>query len=399
MQTLTAEKNPLARRITSIDLLRGSIMIIMALDHVRDYFNADALKFDPLDLSKTNGALFFTRWITHFCAPLFMFLSGTSAFFVSQRKTKKELSSWLIKRGLWLVILEFTVVRFGWYFNLFSPDIDFIVIWALGISMISLGLLVHFPKKFILGFGLLLVLGHNLLDGINVPGQGTAAFLWALLHQVNLFPVGRWQVLVLYPIIPWIGVMALGFCLGSLYSSSFPADRRRKILLWLGLSMIFLFIIVRAVNVYGDPSPRDSGSSAFFSFLSFLRVTKYPPSLDYLLMTLGPGILFLALSERIRGSLSEKIMVYGRVPMFYYLCHIYLMHLLALIATQCCGHRWTDMILNTFPNGEPHLKGYGFSLGVTYLVWMLVVLSLYPLCKRYDRYKMANKQKWWLSYL
>jgi uncharacterized membrane protein len=388
-------------RIASIDLLRGLIMIIMALDHVRDYFHADSLIYSPTDLSKTTGILFFTRWITHYCAPLFMFLSGTSASFVGERKTIPELSSFLLKRGIWLIFLEFTVVRLGWYFNLFAHEFDFIVIWALGFSMVVLGLLVRMPRKFILVFGLLLVFGHNLLDTVRVSGGGIGSFLWSLVHVPNFVPWHGYLITTIYPVVPWIGVMALGYCLGSLYTGGFPAERRRPVLLWLGFAAIALFIVIRYINHYGDPSPWKARPSALFTVLSFINTSKYPPSLLYLLMTLGPALLFLAWSESAKGWFSRQVMIYGRVPMFYYILHIYLLHLIAVFATTFCGHSPGDMILDHFIGlaDAPRLNGYGFSLGVTYAVWAFVVLALYLPCRWYDRYKRAHKEKWWLSYI
>ncbi|HEY6504502.1 MAG TPA: heparan-alpha-glucosaminide N-acetyltransferase domain-containing protein, partial [Chitinophagaceae bacterium] len=202
-------------RVESIDLLRGLIMIIMALDHVRDYFHAGAVVFDPTDLSQTNIILYFTRWITHFCAPVFMFLSGTSAFLVGERKGRKALSRFLLTRGLWLVFLEFTVVNFGWYFNFPQPSIDFLVIWALGISMIALAGLIYLPLPWILFISLAMVFGHNLLDDISVPGNDLSSILWSLFHQANFYQFKDFTLFVGYPVIPWIGVMALGYCLGK----------------------------------------------------------------------------------------------------------------------------------------------------------------------------------------
>jgi len=400
MQPLTVNRPANITRIASIDWLRGLIMVIMALDHIRDYFHADALIYDPLDLNKTTPVLFFTRWITHFCAPVFMFLSGVSACLVGGRRSKKELSGWLLKRGIWLIILEFTISRFGWYFNLFAHEFDFIVIWALGVSMIALSALVYGSRSFILVFGLLMVAGHNLLDGISVSGNTIGAFGWSLLHSVGFFSFKGYSIVVLYPVIPWIGVMALGYWLGGLYSKEVPAERRKKILFRLGSVLILLFILIRWINVYGDRSHWKPQSSSFYTFLSFLNTSKYPPSLLYLLMTLGPAILLLAAMERSPGWLGRKISVFGRVPLFYYFAHIYLMHLLAMIATSFCGHTWRDMIFNVFIGFDPGpLKGYGFSLGIVYGVWIFVVLLLYPLCRWYDRYKSTHKDKWWLSYL
>ena len=388
------------KRITSIDLLRGSVMIIMALDHVRDYFHAGAYLYDPLDLDKASVALFFTRWITHFCAPVFMFLAGTSAFLIGQKKTKKELSIFLFTRGLWLVLLELTLINFEWNFDITFTNVYFIVIWALGISMIVLAGLIHLPKKLILLIGIVLVAGHNLLDNIHVPGNTLRSFGWSLLHDSNFFNWSGKNVLIGYPVIPWIGIMALGYCLGTLYTPVFSAERRKKILLMIGGSAIVLFILIRFVNRYGDPAPWSQQQSALYSFLSFIKVTKYPPSLLYALMTLGPAVLFLAFSENIKNPVSKIISVYGRVPMFYYLLHIFVIHILTLAAAGI----FTDFSWKVWILEEPlwftqTLKGYGFSLGIVYLVWMAVVVGVYPLCKWYDRYKQKHKEKWWLSYL
>lgn len=390
-----------ATRIASIDLLRGLIMIIMALDHVRDYFHADAFLYDPTDLSKTSPALFFTRWITHFCAPLFMFLSGIAAYISGERKSKKELAGFLFKRGVWLILLELTVVHWAWYFNFLGKGADLTVIWALGISMVLLAGLIYLPYWAIFTIGIVMVAGHNLLDNVHVPGNSWAAFGWAFLHEQRPFEMNGFLLLVGYPIIPWVGVMALGYCLGKLYGKGYPAPQRKKLLLTLGLGLIALFIIIRAINIYGDARTWSTQASPVYTFLSFLNTTKYPPSLLYLLMTIGPALVLLALFERTPGRLGEKIVVIGRVPMFYYILHLYLIHLLAMFATSFSGHQWGDMILNNalWTGKVDQLQGYGFSLGVTYLVWVLVVVLLYPLCKWYDQYKRSHRDQWWLSYL
>jgi uncharacterized membrane protein len=281
-------------RVLSIDLLRGLVMIIMALDHIRDYFHADAFNFDPLDLEKTTPVLFFTRWITHFCAPVFMFLAGTSAFLVGERKGRKSLARFLLTRGLFLVVMEMTVFNFGWFFNPHFPSFDFIVIWALGMCMITLAGLIYLPKKLILAIGIIIVLGHNLLDGVNIPGEGLKAFGWALLHRPGLFFFGGKGFFVGYPLLPWLGIMVLGYSLGSLYGSGFDAARRKKWLLYLGSGTILLFIVLRYSNEYGDANLWSRQSSALFSVLSFIDTVKYPPSLLYTCMTLGPALIFLA---------------------------------------------------------------------------------------------------------
>ena len=319
-------------RIQSIDLLRGLVMIIMALDHVRDYFHADAFLFDPLDLEKTTPVLFFTRWITHFCAPVFMFLAGTSASLIGQRKSKKELSIFLFKRGAWLILLELTVVNFGWNFDIAFTNIYFIVIWVLGLSMIALAAAIHLPGKWIFIIGLLILAGHNLLDGVHVQGNTLAAFGWALVHDQNVFTWAGKTVLVGYPVLPWIGIIMLGYCFGGLYSPVFTAEKRKKWLINIGVGAVLLFFVIRFANFYGDPGHWSKQDNFLKTFLDFISTTKYPPSLLYALMTLGPSILFLAFTERANNTLSKFISIYGRVPMFYYILHIYLLHAAAMIA-------------------------------------------------------------------
>jgi uncharacterized membrane protein len=375
-------------------------MIIMALDHVRDYFHDGAFLYDPTDLEKTTPIVFFTRWITHFCAPVFMMMAGTSAFFISQRKSKRYLSIFLLKRGLWLIVLELTIINFGWDFDIAFHNFYFIVIWALGISMIALAGLIHLPWMAILITGLALVGCHNLLDGIEVTGNTLPAFGWSLLHSQQFFQWGGINFLVGYPVMPWIGVMALGYCLGALYAPGFSSRIRKQWLILIGGSAITLFVLLRLSNAYGDPAPWSQQPARLYTLLSIFNTTKYPPSLLYLMMTLGPAILFLAFTEKLSNAATRFISVYGRVPMFYYLLHIYLIHLLALLAAGLfTSYGWRIWILDQPLWFTDKLKGYGFSLGVVYSVWIGVVIGLYPLCKWYDRYKAAHKEKWWLSYL
>ena len=396
------EISPIKNRVHSIDLLRGLAIIIMALDHTRNFFHSDAMIFGPADLTRTTVPLFFTRWITHFCAPTFVFLAGTSAFLVGQRKTKKELSLFLLYRGLWLLFLELTVVNFGWTFNIHFPFFVLGVIWALGISMMVLSILVHLPFRVVLSVGIILVAAHNLLDTIHVPGNTLKSFLWSALHDPgfgresgHLIINGR-SIIVDYPVSPWIGVIALGYCFGYLYKPGVDVVARRKILLMLGVGAVLLFIFLRMINIYGDPHPWSDQKSPAFTFLSFLKVTKYPPSLQFILMTLGPAALFLAVAEKSFKGFGKPIIHIGRVPMFFYLVHIYLIHVLALFAAKFTGFEWIDMVSQK--PLTPVVNGYGFSLGMLYVIWIIVILLLYPLCKRYDKYKSSHK-KWWLSYL
>jgi len=385
MNTISSTKP----RIQSIDLLRGLVMVIMALDHVRDFFHAESFHVDPTDMEKTNWPLFATRWITHFCAPVFMFLSGTSAFIAGQRKTKKQLSMFLLTRGLWLIFLELTIIGFGWSFEFDVHHFGLLVIWALGASMVVLAGLIWLPFYAILGIGLVLVCGHNLLDKYDKSWNSLG---WMMLHEQGTANVGSVNIFVMYPIIPWVGTMALGYCLGKLYTADFDAARRQKILLMLGSSAILLFVIVRFINLYGDPSPWLTPTNKSFTVLSFLNTTKYPPSLLYLTMTLGPGLIFLAFTEKAAGWFSNIIKVFGRVPMFYYLCHLYLIHLGAMVLGFAQGFKSSD-----FDKGVP--PGYGVNLGMTYLVWLVIVALLYLPCRWYDKYKSTHKDNKWLSYL
>ena len=395
MQTVTATQLQKSYRIQSIDLLRGLVMIIMALDHVRDYFHWSAQLYQPLDLSHTSIPIYITRWVTHFCAPVFMFLAGTSAFLIGQRKSKKQLSFFLFTRGLWLMLLELTIVYFGWSFNIHFPLSALITIWALGVSMVALSVFIYFPYKIILAIGILIVAGHNAFDNFHIAGNSLKAFIWDELHDPRGINFHGHLIITGYPVLPWIGIITLGYCFGNLYKKEFSAAKRRKWLLLLGGGAIILFIILRAINIYGDPESWSYQNTKLFTFLSFIKVTKYPPSLLYSLITLGPAIIFLAFAEKPLNRVTKFISVYGRVPMFYYLIHIYLIHLLAMLAAQLTGFGWKAMVADIFPQ----IKGFGFPLYVVYLIWIGVVLALYPLCKWYDRYKTAHKEKWWLSYL
>ena len=300
-------------RIDSIDLLRGIVMVIMMLDHTRDFVHRYALQgYDPTDLAHTSVKLFLTRWITHFCAPVFVFLAGTGAYLqVARGKSKRELSRFLLTRGLWLIVLEFTIVRLGVTFSL---DYRFLgvmqVIWVIGVSMIALAGLIHLPLRVVAGFGILMIAAHNLLDrfhvqgwqGPNSPVPGLSAKLFIILHQpYEAFPIIRFPspvVFVLYPLIPWIGVMAVGYAFGRLYQMD--VARRRRLLLIIGSAGTVLFLILRAVNHYGDPSHWSRQNAPAFTVLSFLNTTKYPPSFLFLVMTLGPAVLALSWFERTR---------------------------------------------------------------------------------------------------
>jgi uncharacterized membrane protein len=392
--------NQSSKRIESIDLLRGLVMIIMALDHTRDFFHIGAFTGDPLDPATTTPILYFTRWITHFCAPVFVFLSGLSAWLQSRRKTKKELSRFLITRGLWLIIMEVTIVSFG-----ISGDPGYSIfilqtIWSIGISMVILGLVIWLPFKVILIAGLLIVLGHNSLDFAEDARKGNVPLWWNFLHLPTVLPLGGGHSIgIFYPFLPWAGLMMLGYCSGKIFTATEPV-RRNKILLWTGIGLLLLFVALRVINTYGDPGQWSQQKNGLATFFSFMNVQKYPPSLFYICATIGPALIFLALVKNTQGRLAKIISVYGRVPFFYYILHFYLLSILHVLFFLARGHSFSEGM-----NGLPGLPfkftipGEGYNLWVVYGVWIAVVISLYPLCKWYDRYKTNHKEKWWLSYL
>lgn len=400
------QPNPLSpKRIESIDIIRGLAMVIMALDHVRDYFHISANTDDPLNLATTSPALYFTRWITHFCAPIFVFLSGTSIYLQSLRKTKKELGIFLLKRGLWLIIAEWTIIAFAWTFNTNFNILPLQVIWAIGISMFILGLLIlaRLSYSLILALGILIVAGHNLLDIPESKPGFEAGFWWDLLHHgvFKLYPIGDNRVLMMvYPFLPWTGLMMLGYCAGKLFTPSFSPEARKKLLLQMGGGLIALFVVLRFSNLYGDPVPWTKQDSPFYTFLSFLKINKYPPSLLYLCITIGPALILLALIESIKNRFTGFMVTFGRTAFFYYILHLYLIHVVAAIFFFARGHSFAEArnVGKQFPFMYV-APGEGNGLLVVYAVWLGVILLLYPLCKKYDRYKTAHKEKWWLSYL
>jgi uncharacterized membrane protein len=380
------------RRIDSIDIVRGVIMILMALDHVRDFFGNAAVS--PTDLTQTTAALFFTRWITHFCAPVFFLLTGTGAYLSLGRKSRSELSRFLLTRGLWLIFLEVVVVRcLGWQFNFDYHLTVLVVLWALGWSMIVLSGLVYLPAWAVTAFGVVLIAGHNLLDGIHSHNP-----LWTILHSPYfIWYTPPYSIFVGYTLIPWVGVTAAGYGLGQIYR--WTSERRRRFLVYCGLGATAGFILLRLANVYGDPSRWAHQPSAAFTVISFLNTTKYPPSLLYLLMTLGPALLFLWAIDGGTPRILQPALVFGQVPMFYYLLHIPLIHVLAVGA---CYLRYGQVhwmfespTIREFPTSQP--PGWGFSLPVVYAVWAAVVIALYPICTWFAGVKRRRREAW-LSY-
>lgn len=385
-------------RLDSIDTLRGIVMILMALDHVRDFFGAPGVS--PTDPARASAALFFTRWITHICAPVFFLLVGTGAYLARRQRSAGELSRFLLTRGVWLIVLELTLLRcLGYQFNADYRVTMLVVLWALGWSMIVLAGLVHLPVAIVTAIGLTLIAGHNLFDGIRASSLGAWGPVWSILHAPGVIPLGSGRVaFVAYPLIPWIGVSAAGFGLGRVFTLS--PERRRIVLRRLGWSLIAAFVVLRAFNVYGDLVPWSAQATRTATLLSFLNATKYPPSLLYVLMTLGPAALLLSVLDRGTPRWLRPAHLFGRVPLFYFIVHLPLIHLLAVVT---CYLRYGDAhwmfespTLDRYPFTQP--PGWGYSLPIVYALWALVVLMLYPLCVWFARYKRAHHSAW-LSYL
>ena len=387
-------------RISSIDLVRGIFMIIMALDHTRDFFHADANVYQPTDLRQTSPILFFTRWITHFCAPTFVFLSGTAARISLQRKGTKELSLFLLTRGLWLVFIEFTVVRFAVLFNFYYDFVIMQVIWVIGASMIVLAALVYLPEIIVGILGLIIVFGHNIFDMFQLKPGDTGYAAWAIVRQTGAIPLDEKHLLLaFYPLIPWLGIMLVGYAAGKWYTRDFDPELRKKRLLTAGVIAIALFVIIRFINIYGDPAPWSTQKDIVFTILSFLNCTKYPPSLLYTLMTLGPILIILSWMENKELKLLKPALVFGRVPLFYYILHFFLIHAISLISYMRISGKSLSEVDFHFGNNFGGIPfGFGYSLGITYIVWISIVVALYPVCKWYNRYKSTHNYTW-LSYL
>ena len=402
MPVAALESSP-SSRIWSVDVLRGLVMVLMALDHTRDYLTY--LRFQPEDLARSYPALFFTRWITHFCAPLFFFLAGTGAYLLrSKSGTTGRVAKFLWTRGVWLIVLEFTVIEYAWTF---VPWYFGGVIWSLGCAMIILGVLVWLPEPVILAPGLLVVGAHDLTDGVKLQSLGSFAPVWSLLHRTGTVP--HTEFFVLFPILPWAAVMALGYVFGRVLLRS--GENRRRLTLRLGLVATLLFVCLRAFNAYGNPTADVAFNSAgawhaqaswAMTVVAFLDLEKYPASLQFLLMTVGPSLILLAYLDRIRpGSTAERILhpllIFGRVPLFFYVLHLYLIHVLAVILALAF-HQPVQWLLHGafWMNRLP--AGYGHGLPMIYAMWILVVALLYVPCARFAALKQ-RKRSWWLSYL
>lgn len=385
------------KRIYSIDICRGLAMIIMALDHTRDLLYVNFAQ-NPTDLATTTPALFFTRWITHLCAPTFVFLSGVSAWLSSRnRADQQENRRFLFKRGIWLIILDLTLVNFALWTDIRFRLMLFEVLGAIGFGFIVLSLLYKVSPRILGVIGLVIIFGHDLLFKVMLPPNPLLQFTGSFLMGPGAFQFSPHFLFVVgYPVLPWLGIMLLGFACGRLFE--YPVDIRKKIFLRTGLVALGLFILLRGFNIYGDPFPWSAQKSAVFSFLSFMEVNKYPPSLLFTLVTLGILFLGLFLTEGKDNALTGMVSTYGKTPLFYFLIHLYLIHLIMFLIVFAQGFHPRDLVFGPFKYGRP-AKGSGIGLPAVYLVWLTVVAFMYPLCRRYGIYKIAHRENKWLRYL
>ena len=384
----------LPERFRGLDILRGLVIALMVIDHVR-WFLSEA-RFDPTDPALTTVALFFTRWVTHFCAPVFMLLAGIGAFLsLGRGKTIRSLSRYLWTRGLWLIVLELTVARFGWQFNLDYGFTGALVFWALGWSMVALAVLVWLPRWLVAGISLGMILGHNLFDRVHASALGHRGWIWTVLHeQGGLQPVPGVVLAIVYPLVPWIGVMAVGYAMGPIFLR--VAAERNRVLLRLGLGLTAAFVVLRLIDLYGDPSPWTRQADATRTVLSFLNTTKYPPSLLFLLMTLGPALAAIPWLDRASGRVAEILRTYGRVPLFFWLLHVPLIHLVAVALSLVAYGHVIPWLTGNPPTRLP--DGYGYGLPVVYTVTVGVLVVLYPLCLWFAGVKRRRREAW-LGYL
>lgn len=386
------------KRINSIDTTRGLVMVIMALDHVRDFIHKTSMNQNPVDLQTTTTLLFFTRWVTHICAPTFVLLSGISAFISFRRQNNlSESRRFLLTRGLWLVFLELTFVTFALWFDIHFRLLLLEVISAIGFSFIILSFLLKLPSRVIGLIGIFIVFSHNLLQGISFPTDQISVVFSSVLFRPNLMTVSSDLAFYsAYPIIPWLGILLIGFGCGELFE--IPTEKRKKLFLKIGLSVLLLFTLTRFINIYGDPSKWTTQKSDLFTFLSFINLTKYPPSLLFTLMFICVAFLILYLSENVKNRFTEILAVFGRVPLFYFIIHLYIIHSLMFIILLIQGFSWSDFVFGLFKNGRPATGG-GVGLLAIYLLWIGVVALLYPLCKWYGNYKAVHPEKTFLRYL
>jgi uncharacterized membrane protein len=386
------------KRIYSIDFARGVVMIIMALDHVRDMIHTDSITQSPTNLATTTPALFFTRWITYLCAPTFVFLAGSSAY-MSFRKSGNLSATrrFLLKRGLYLVLLEFIVVNLGLFFDLGYHTLIFEVIATIGFGFIVLAFLLHVHPKILALLGLLIIATHNLVPMASASENPLIKFVLIPLFSPGAFPIFSGRILIMaYPPIPWLGIMLTGFACGRFFEMA--EAKRKSLFLKIGISALLLFVFVRFINSYGDLVPWSEQKNSVYSFLSFMNVAKYPPSLVFCLVTLGCMFILLWLGEGMKNKIASIASVYGKVPLFYFLVHFFLIHFIMLAIMFLQGFHWSQLDFASGTFGRPKGLQSGLSLGAVYLTWIGVVVVLYKPCKWYGNYKSTNRQ-WWLKYI
>lgn len=385
---MTAQMPTRATRDTSIDLLRGAVMLLMALDHARHFFHDGA---DPTDLATTTYPLFFTRWVTHFCAPVFVLLAGVSAWLSGRAMSARQATWLLLTRGLWLVALELSLVRFGWLFNVNYRFTFVQVIWALGWSMVALAALARLGPRVAGVVGVAMVAAHNLADGVHARDLGALSWLWHVLHEPGrLRPAEGLTVYIAYPLVPWVGVMAAGYGLGAWLDADPSAKRAR--LLRLGAGLTLAFVALRTLNRYGDPSRWTAQPRLGFTALSWLDCTKYPPSLLYLLMTLGPALIAWGVAVGRPPRRESLLVTIGRVPLFYYVIHLPLLHLMAGLWLFARGGA------AAVAAAAAARRGPGVPLWGVYIAWAVALALLWPACRWFDALKARNRGAWWTRY-
>jgi uncharacterized membrane protein len=386
-------------RLTSIDMLRGLVIVLMAIDHVRDFFLVAGVQ-DPMNDPNVTPGLYATRWITHFCAPVFVFLAGTSAGLMARRKRPDELGRFLLSRGLWLIAVEWFVISTGFTFAPAGIQqlgghvlVPLQVIWAIGASMVVLAGIQFLGRRACLAIGIAILVSHNLLDAVwpasRIFDQNWP--VWVAVHSQMSRAVGPFLFVFAYPLLPWIGIMLMGYGTAAVFE--LPEARRNALLRTTGLVLTTAFVVIRVIDVYGDPHAWHRGASATATVMSFLNTTKYPPSLLFLLMTLGPAAIFCSYADRMRGALKDALVTFGRVPFAFYVAHFYLIHALSVLLGMTQGYSASQFMTIFFL----YPKGYGVSLPGVYAVWLLVLLVLYPFCRWVAEIK-ARRRDWWLSY-
>ncbi|MBF4492016.1 DUF1624 domain-containing protein [Flavobacterium sp. MR2016-29] len=385
------------KRLPSIDIVRGIVMIIMALDHVRDLMHIDSITQGPTDLATTTPLLFFTRWITHLCAPTFVFLAGTSVYLSLKNKNNlQETRQHLLKRGLFLLLLEFTVFNFGLFFDIGFHTLLFEVIATIGFGFIVLSFLLKVRSQILGSIGLVIIFCHNLLALIPFSENSVLKTILSPLFGPVVFPFSGRVFIMGYPPIPWLGIMLIGFAAGKFFELA--EEQRKKIFAKVGLSALALFVVLRFINVYGDPALWAVQKNAIFTFLSFMNVNKYPPSLLFGLITLGIMLLLLAFADQLNNGIKKATSVYGKAPLFYFIVHFYVVHILTLIMLFMQGFNWSQFEFATGTFGRPKDLVSGVALWAIYLIWIFVVTLLYKPCQWFGNYKAHNKY-WWLRYI